>query len=141
MNERFGENLIWNLDPYMLLLLVGPTYLFFTPVWTVPQLQRRKLATASATKCAKNKIENTRQIKHHHQSKKKKAKPSPTHHQNITAPSPHITGTSPKRARDVTNTSLKDPKKHHQKTNKTTPKQHRDITKKRQRQDQDKTET
>ena len=62
-----------------------------------------------------------------------------THHQNIAAPSPHITETSPIHARDVTNTSLKDPQ--NKRTNKTTPKQHRDITKKRQRQDRDTTET
>ena len=73
---------------------------------------------------------------------RRNTKPSPTHHQNITAPSPHITETSPKHARDITNTSLKDPQNT---TKKTTPKQHRDITKKktetRPRQDQDKTET
>ena len=32
-------------------------------------------------------------------------KPSPTHHQNITAPSTHITEISPKHTRDITNTS------------------------------------
>ena len=68
---------------------------------------------------------------------------TPSHHPliiNITEPWPHIMETSPKHARDVTNTSLKDPKtppKHQQ----TTPKQHGDISKKRQRQDRDITET
>ena len=54
----------------------------------------------------------TKQSKHHHQRKKTvlqhqrdNTKPSPTHHQNITAPSPHITEISPKHARDVPNTS------------------------------------
>ena len=54
----------------------------------------------------------TKQSKHHHQRKKTAlqhqrdiTKPSPTHHQNITAPSNHITEISPKHARDVTNTS------------------------------------
>ena len=49
--------------------------------------------------------------------------------------------TSPKHARDVSNTSLKDPQNTTKQNNKTTPKQHRDITKKRQRQDRDTTET
>ena len=49
--------------------------------------------------------------KHHHQRtqtalhQRDNTKPSPTHHQNITAPSTHITAISPKHARDVTNTS------------------------------------
>ena len=69
------------------------------------------------------------------QHQRHNTKPSPTHHQNITAPSPHITETSPKHARDVANDQhiTERSPKHHQKTNKTTPKQHRDITKKRQR--------
>ena len=61
---------------------------------------------------------------------------------NITAPSPHITETSPKRARDVANDQriTERSPKHHPKTNKATPKQQLDITKKRQRQDRDTTE-
>ena len=71
---------------------------------------------------------------------------TPSHHPliiiNITAPSPHITETSLKRARDVANDQriTERSPKHHPKTNKTTPKQQLDITKKRQRQDRDTTE-
>ena len=71
---------------------------------------------------------------------------TPSHHPliiiNITAPSPHITETSPKHARDVANDQriTERSPKHHPKTNKTTPKQQLDITKKRQRQDRDTTE-
>ena len=94
--------------------------------------------------------------KHHHQRNKKQhcninetnTKPSThsssKHHSTITT---HPRRTSPKHARDITNTSLKDPQstktptKHH----KTTPKHHqqenRDKTKTNPRQDQDKTET
>ena len=72
---------------------------------------------------------------------------TPSHHPliiiNITAPSPHITETSPKHARDVANEQriTERSPKHHPKTNKTTPKQQLDITKKRQRQDRETTET
>ena len=139
-----------------MVLLVGPTYLFFTLAWTIPQLQRRRLATASATKCAKDLKKTPKtpgRSKHHH--RRKNTKPSPTHHQNITAPSPHITETSPKHARDITNTSLivhqktlKKPTKQHQNNKETSPnktetrpRHDRDITETRQREDQDKTET
>ena len=52
------------------------------------------------------------------QHQRHNTKLSPTHHQNITAPSPHITETSPKRARDATNTSLKGPQNTIKKPNK-----------------------
>ena len=48
------------------------------------------------------------------QHQRDNTKPSPTHHQNITAPSTHITEISPKHARDVTNTSKH--LKHHPRT-------------------------
>ena len=110
----------------------------------------------------KIKTPSPKQKKTAQQHQRHNTKPSPTHHQNITAPSPHIKETSPKHARDVTNTSLKDPqnttkkptKQHHthrditkkrqrqdRDITETSPKPHRDITETRQRQDQDKTET
>ena len=90
----------------------------------------------------------TKKSKHNHQSKKQHCNindKTPSHHPliiiNITAPSPHITETSPKHARDVANDQriTERSPKHHPKTNKTTPKQQLDISKKRQRQDGDTT--
>ena len=56
----------------------------------------------------------TKEIKTAPQHQRHNTKPSPTHHQNITAPSTHITEISPKHARDVTNTSKN--LKHHPRT-------------------------
>ena len=83
----------------------------------------------------------TKKSKHHHQSKKNSTATSTTQHQAITHSSSkhHSTitthhGDFTEHARDVTNTSLKG-----RKTNKTTPKQPRDITKKNR--DRDMAET
>ena len=97
------------------------------------------------SKCSHQKIktQSPKQKKQHCNINDK----TPSHHPliiiNITAPSPHITETSPKHARDVANDQriTERSPKHHPKTNKTTPKQQLDITKKRQRQDRDTTET
>ena len=117
----------------------------------------------------KIKTPSPKQKKTAQQHQRHNTKPSPTHH-NITAPSPNITETSPKHARDVTNTSLNDPQNtaklqtkqhqnntetspkkdrdktetsqtHHQNNTETSPRQHRDKTKTRPRHDRDMTET
>ena len=124
----------------MLVLLVGPTYLFFTLVWTVPQLQRRKLATASATKCA---IENCNHQADQTPSPKQKNQhqaithSSSKHHSTITTHHGDFTETCPRRHQHITERS----QKHHQQTNKATPKKDRDKTEKRPRQHQRKAET
>ena len=100
-------------------------------------LQRRRLATASATKCSKtlNKCTNI-QIK----TPSPKQKTAPNHHPLIIKTSQHHHHTSRRLHRNMPNTS---PAPHWKtprtpsKTNKTTTKQHRDITKK----NRDKTET
>ena len=87
-------------------------------------------AYKSRSKCSSVFIPS--KLKHHHQSKRKQHcninDTTPRHHPliiiNITAPSPHITETSPKHARDVTNTSLKNP----QNTTKKPTKQHHAYT-------------
>ena len=101
---------------------------------------RSKCSSVFITKRSKHK--SPKQKKQHCNINDK----TPSHHPliiiNITAPSPHITETSPKHARDVANDQRIPERfpKHHPKTNKTTPKQQLDITKKRQRQDRDTTE-
>ena len=99
--------------------------------------------------CSSPKNQNTitKAKKKAQQHQRHNTKPSPTH-QNITAPSPNITETSPKHARNVTNTSLNDPQntpklqtKQHQNNTKTTPKKDRDKTETSQRHHQNHTET
>ena len=141
----------------MLVLLVGPTYSFSTLVWTIPQLQRRRLATASATKCAKIKNARKHQADQNTITKAKKTAPShhpliiKTSHSTITTHHGDFTETCPRRHQHITERSPKHHqknKKQHQnntetspKTTETRPRHHRDETDTRPRQDRDTTET
>ena len=92
---------------------------------------RSKCSSMFISLSPKNQNTITKAKKTAQQHQRHNTKPSPTHHQNI------ITETSPKHARDVTNTSLNNP----QNTTKLPTKQHQNNTEASPKKDRDKTET